>query len=111
VNAALESKPQLLGLRNKAGTAALHTAAGMAGADVVRLLISKGADVNSKTREGWTPLHYAAMQGLTANAEVLLSAGADVNSETNDGKTPLATVPSWSRAGGIGELFRRHGGR
>ena len=58
---------------------------------VVKLLVEKGADVNSKDdRDGWTPLWRAAENGHEAVVELLVEKGADVNSkEDRDGRTPL----------------------
>jgi ankyrin repeat protein len=52
----------------------------------VRLLISAGADVNSRNDDNITPLHYQRDEGVV---RLLISAGADVNSRSNSDNTPL----------------------
>ena len=47
--------------------------------DVVRLLLSHGADVNAKDQYEATPLHEAVYSGRTEIAELLIELGADVN--------------------------------
>ena len=78
-------------------------------ADVVTLLVSRGADVNARRRsiqfpkdrfglEGvltilphgnWTPLMYAARDGGVDAARALAKAGAEINATDPDGTTPL----------------------
>lgn len=56
-------------------------------AEVVRLLIDKGANVNPETRSK-TPLMHAASEGNDEVIKLLLARGAQVNILTDDG-TPL----------------------
>ena len=71
----------------------LHYAAKKNSKDILELLISKGADMNAKTRDitdddkcwivvhpgGKTPLHYAADYNSKEIGEILISKGADIN--------------------------------
>jgi ankyrin repeat protein len=57
--------------------------------DIVKLLITKGADVNKAAYAGFTPLHYAAYNNQLKIAILLIDYGADVDAEDNQGKTPL----------------------
>lgn len=71
------------------GLTPLHLAIQMGRADVAKLLIECGADVNARDSDGRTPLHYAALQGQTSTAEALLAHGADVNAVDYHGLTVL----------------------
>jgi len=60
--------------------------------DVVKHLVSQGADVNAKSgSSGNTPLHWSAL--VNPNPEVLkylvTVRGVDVNAKNNQGQTPL----------------------
>jgi ankyrin repeat protein len=59
---------------------------------VVRLLLDKGADVGSQTRDNRTPLHLAASYtgiGHDKTVRLLLEKGADANLQDKKGNTPL----------------------
>lgn len=60
--------------------------------DEVKLLLDKGADVNSVTYEHESSLLRAASKGHTDVMRVLVSAGADVNLQDDIGRTPLQVV-------------------
>ena len=70
-------------------TKSLHQAAADGDIGQVRLLISRGADVNAKETYGQTPLHCAAHKGHKNVAEFLLAKGAHVDARDNAGRTPL----------------------
>ena len=57
-------------------------------ADVTRLLIERGADVNSIQAAGYRPLHQAAVAGRDDLVRILLDAGADKTARCDRGKTP-----------------------
>ncbi|CAM0871169.1 unnamed protein product [Alopecurus aequalis] len=63
---------------NEEGATVLHVAAMKGKCEIVKLLLSKGADVNGISEEG-TPLHLAAIKGHESTVEVLLQHHADVN--------------------------------
>lgn len=74
--------------------APLHLASHHGKLDIVNFLISKGADVNKKSRilEGSgeeTPLHDAAHAGHPDIVERLIQAGANVNALDANERTPL----------------------
>jgi uncharacterized protein len=56
-------------------------------AEIARLLIAQGADVNMEQAGGYTPLHQAAAAGLVELTGILLDAGANPSCVCNQGKT------------------------
>jgi ankyrin repeat protein len=85
-------------IKDQLGATPLHEAAEVGHAEVVRLLLSKGADVNAKTTTGrLTPLHVAAGKGHREVAETLINSGADVNAKDHSGDTPLHLTVTWGR--------------
>ena len=67
----------------------LHYAAQYDHTEIAELLISKGADLNVRTRDGQTLLHRTALYNHTATAELLIAHGVDVNAKANNGRTSL----------------------
>ncbi|MBP7190051.1 MAG: ankyrin repeat domain-containing protein, partial [Rickettsiaceae bacterium] len=67
----------------------LHIACGRENAEVAKLLISYGANVNLLDKYNWTPLHIACSHGHTEVAKLLISYGANVNLPNSNGGTPL----------------------
>jgi ankyrin repeat protein len=65
-------------------------AAGRSAAAIIRLLLSRGADVNATQHGGFTALHAAAQNGDAALAAMLLDQGADPNRKADDGRSPVA---------------------
>jgi ankyrin repeat protein len=59
---------------------------------VVKLLISRGADLNARDADDMTALHLACDRVDLAMARLLVEAGADVNARAFRGMTPLNTV-------------------
>jgi hypothetical protein len=74
-----------------------HAAARKLDVNVLKYLVSCGANVNAVDNAGWTPLHYAAEENPEVGIlEFLISMGADVRAKTLSphwgvpgGKTPL----------------------
>jgi ankyrin repeat protein len=77
---------------------------------VVKLLISKGANVKARDFEGKTPLHMAKTKEA---AELLIKHGANVNAQSNIGHTPLMTLTAvynrnWVNQS-VAEVLIKHG--
>jgi ankyrin repeat protein len=60
--------------------------------DIAAVLIAKGANVNTKTKDGQTAIIYAARAPGDRSdiVKLLIQNGADVNAEDNAGMTALA---------------------
>jgi len=67
----------------------LHQAVANGDIEQVKLLISKGADVNSRNRLNGTPLHIAVQYRRQALIELLIDKGTDVNAKDSNGQTAL----------------------
>ena len=82
--------------------AGLHWAASLGLAEMARLLIDNGADLNIRNEEGNTPLHWAAGEGQKELVVILIVHGADVNAHNKRGWTPLR----WAEAQSQKEIAR-----
>lgn len=74
--------------------------------DIVDILVSNGANVNTKTKNGCTPLHYSSSKNrVSVNNNIILlfkitkyliKHGAKVDVRENiSGETPLHRATSW----------------
>lgn len=91
----------------KWGNTPLHEAAFWGNVEVVRLLISKEANVDAKDYYGCTPLHDAVDYGNLEILELLLGKNTYVNALNEDGQTPLDLASLKNTA----KLLRKHGGK
>ncbi|XP_059440605.1 uncharacterized protein LOC132173056 [Corylus avellana] len=73
------------------GATALHHSAGLGEIELLRILLSKGVDVDSQSDAG-TPLMWAAGLGQEDAVKVLLEHHASHNAETDDNVTPLVSA-------------------
>jgi ankyrin repeat protein len=78
-------------------------------APVATLLLTRGAEVDARSRSGATPLHRSARYGRLDVARLLLEHGADLAARTSDGRTPLGEALFWDRVE-LAELLRARGG-
>jgi ankyrin repeat protein len=79
--------------RDRFGLTSLHWATWHGNTNVVKLLLTKGANIHVKCREGgMTPLHYATAYGQVEIAKLLISNGAEVNAKSKRGGTPLGVA-------------------
>lgn len=75
---------------DESGRCPIQTVAQVDRADLLDLLFSRGADVNSRNdHRGRTALHWAAESGQMKMAEALLARNPDINATDRDHKTPL----------------------
>jgi len=84
------------GTQSKAGMSVLAYASMQGRTEIIRLLVDKGANVNSQDAYGQTPLILAAWNGDAATIQLLLSYHADMNAHDQSVKTALM----WARAEG-----------
>ena len=91
--------------RSSRDETALYMASSRRCADVVRQLISHGADLNAECQDTdvywddvkWTPLHVAIRDGIPPIARMLLEHGANPKAPDNLGKTALHVGSSYGQ--------------
>ena len=82
-------------VRNAHGETALMLACLKGHVTLVKLLISRDADIN---HPGWTPLHYAATGGHVELIRLLLEENAYIDAESPNGTTPLMMAARYGSA-------------
>jgi ankyrin repeat protein len=70
------------------GSTTLMLAAKIAGPEMIKLLIAKGANVNATGPKGHTALIFAAYNGQLETVKLLLAAGANPSAKATDGDDP-----------------------
>ena len=78
------------GNRNAGGFYALHCASRRGDPDAVKLLTSRGYDVNVPDGDGYTPLMLAAREGHVTICQLLIADGAKIDFKNDRGETALA---------------------
>ncbi|HEY4785549.1 MAG TPA: ankyrin repeat domain-containing protein [Bacteroidales bacterium] len=102
VQTLIEADSSLLELKDSNGNTPLNLAClnGFSRESVIaKLLIEKGANVNTKNNMGWTPLHGACVIAGSYGsdfdlAKLLIARGADINPQDKYGRTPLYCAAS-----------------
>ena len=87
--------------RDSDGRTALHHAAAAGHAELVTVLVQRGAKTNTLDDGKWSPLHSAAAAGHALACSALLAAGADQSIEAgagSSGSTALILAASKGRA-------------
>lgn len=85
VKNALERDPTLANIENSHGIPPLMSAIFAEQEEIVKLLVSKGANVNAE----FGPLGDAAYEGRISTVEYLISQGAEINGKDYNGHTPI----------------------
>ncbi len=91
-------------LEHAAGLTAYNDEEAAKNVEIVRLLLDRGADVNSKDQDGVTPLMCVRDVKI---AELLISRGADVKAKSKDGRTALSRQSAYNDA--LTVLLIEHG--
>jgi len=86
---------QSAGIDLAKGTTALHTAASGNNVELVRVLLSAGANANARDADGKTPLHSGSMNADVVDA--LLAAGANIEARTRNGQSAQDLIEHFSR--------------
>lgn len=79
----------VINARKNYGRTALHVAAKNGKLYVVKYLISKGIDINSRDEADWTPLMSAVYGGELNTVRYLIDIGADINAKSRLCSTSL----------------------
>lgn len=99
-------------LASKRGRTALLVAAmSDHSADIVRLLIDKGADVKAMDAFKTTSLRAAALGNDPATIKLLIDAGVDVNAADLAGITPLMMAAGWHGNVGVTKMLLASGAK
>ncbi len=67
-------------------------------AEIVRLMVEHGADVNAQDETYLMPLHLASFSGSIKSVQALIEYGADVLAQDRRLMTPLHLASSWVSA-------------
>ena len=89
VKSIISSDRNKINSRGVYGNSPLHDAAERGELDIVKYLVSQGANVNAKNNCGEIPLHSAAESNYIEMAKYLVSKGAYINTRNKYGTTPL----------------------
>ena len=84
-----ERKRAILNAKDDQGFQPLHIAAVEGHSEIVRYLVTSGADINGKGMYGWAPLHMAVKFNQRDIVQLLLSLKADPRIRIDWGNTPL----------------------
>jgi ankyrin repeat protein len=89
VEALLACHANASGATDRHGYTPVHAAVIGGHADIVRLLVAAGADVDARSLGGTRPIHLAAVAGDLTVVKALVAAAANLNAVNDRGLTPL----------------------
>ena len=96
VSAMLRDNSELVEERYARGDTALHHATRNGDLDIVKQLVSSGADVNVVADQGHFPLYCAAGHGHVETTQYLVENGADLQTRLSDGKTVIEWLKQYA---------------
>ena len=96
VNAMLRDDSALVEERYARGDTALHHATRNGDLEIVKQLVSHGADVDAMADQGHFPLYCAAGHGHVETTEYLIAEGADLQARLPDGKTVIEWLKQYA---------------
>ncbi len=102
--------PNILLENGPDGSTALHEAAKLGEASVLRHLCITVRDLDGKNRKGYTPLFEALLAGQIETAKLLLDAGADVNLENGVDQDTVLHLAAIKGSNPITELLVNRSG-
>jgi ankyrin repeat protein len=88
---------------NKYGYTLLHEASAKGHSELIRLLVSKGVDINSRARSGASALHYPTRYGYGITVSTLLELGIDPDLQATLNYSGLA----WNKTAALHIATRR----
>ena len=91
----------------KSGASPLYDAARAGTYEMVKNLVTYGADPNAATVAGLTPLHQAAARGNLDMVKDIVQAGADVNAVAENGRTPIFYAAVRGKASTVNFLLEK----
>ncbi|KAL8301067.1 hypothetical protein RB593_000054 [Gaeumannomyces tritici] len=95
--------------QNESGETPLHVATRSANEDCLMVLLSRGADTETKSgRHALTPLQIAVLNDQAAIAKLLLGRGADTENRDDDGMTPMHNATQYGALDCI-KILEAHG--
>jgi ankyrin repeat protein len=103
----VEKHPSFINEKGASNDAALLYAARNGRAEVVKLLLQKGADIDIRNHLGWSALMMASWWGRTAIMTLLLDGGAPINAQSQSGLTPLMLAANMGRTNAVILLLKR----
>ena len=106
--AALSNGANVNTIVNRIDMTAIMRASGRGHADIVKLLLEKGANVNAKSIHGYTALTAASRNGHADIVKLLIDSGADVNAKEIEGATALMAA-SWAGHADVVRLLLDNG--